>query len=411
MNHETGALSLLKSFLTKACFTVGLCTSAYWSVAKIHQSFSPSQPESARKEEGQTLRDKVESLNRDQNLGTLPSMAQAKPRRVRRILRDAAPVKIVEPAQSPAVAESVVQAAAESPSPSPADAQVQGQEANNGEIPAAEPFYPNPYAYHQQMVEMVREEMARENAAKSGSGAGPNSPAENTLGQPAGGQLIKPTTGGGQVYGGINLGAGGNTIEVKSNLSQQDIQWLLSSSFKASVPSQQIQVAARKADGSAAPNTQVWTSRWDLDEGVKPEASFAIRSSSGGYPVQFEFTINLESNNGTPMPVQFSMKPTTSVAKNDAQNGHPVRVYTFTASEVTFRANTSNSEALKGLSVQLTYDISNGTAVLTGGSFAFQRAAVKTDATQWEIGRAIASTNDQLIVDQFPFSMKLEKSQ
>jgi hypothetical protein len=410
MNHETGLLSLLKAFATKACFTVGLCTTAYWSVAKIHDAMNPSKPESVQKSEGSNLREKVENLSSQNNLGTVPAI-QFNAHPVNRIDRQAAPV-VAEASPSPSpetnAAPANGAASGESPSPSPgADAQLQAQQGNPGEYPVAEPIYPNPYAYHQAMMEMAREEAAREVASKSGSSGGTAGAVEPALGQTATGQLITPPKA--PVYGGINIATGGgNTVEVKSNLTNQDTLWLNGALVKASVLAQQITVSAHRADGSSNPNATVWSNRWNLSEGVKPEATFVIRPGSGSIPVTFDLTFSIETQNQVSEPVSLSVKPTDSKASNDVTNPK-LRIYTFRVPELKVRSGTTKEETVTAVTVHIVLDTTSGAAVFAQGSFSFTRSGIKTDTNPWSASQQTSGAAEQLTVDQLPFSMKLEK--
>ncbi|MBS1957915.1 MAG: hypothetical protein JST80_00440 [Bdellovibrionales bacterium] len=408
MNAQKGALALLKDFLIKAVFTVGLCTTAYYSVVKAHQTLFPAKP-SLTQGEQTSLRDKVDSLDQNQNLGTIPQGQFTEARPMKANLN-----KVVEataeasPAASP-VNNMIIQAAVEtavnaSPSPSPGEAQVQAQE----EV-AQNPYGYYPYGYNPygQYGDNSGGDGSASKDRKDSKSATSDSTNPDQYG--IGGQLIVPPKG--PVLGGVDISNSGNTVNVTSNLNSQDIQWLISLPIKASVPMAQIPVNGHKPDGSAVQDYQASSTIWNLERGL-PElgSTFTIRPNTGGggAPVQIDVMIQTQTLNSTPMPIAFSLRPTESNAKNDFVNGQAVRVYTFHAPD---QVVNNNKDTLLGMTVTLTVAINGANPTLLSGGFTFNRADAKTTSTQWDPSRSPASMNDWITADLLPFQMKLEKSQ
>ncbi len=392
----------------KAVFTVGLCTSAYWSLVKTHQSLFGGVPAAApavSSSDAMVLSGSGKLVH-DRSLGG-GQAADVKNAEVEAsaALAPTAPVEVI--AAATATSE-VTPTPAEDP-----NATVQGQAQGQAQTEeSAHPYAISPPIYP---VPVFPQDGAN-NSGQSGNANRDGTAARSDLTADAG-MLGGPMQGGmpaaspsGPIRGAIDISQnGGPSVEFKSNLTSTDVQWLLSSPLKATVPQTLYSVTGKNQDGSDLPaETKVSSTRWSFREGIKSEASFVVRPSSGVAPVVFDVQLKLlTSNQGVEQPIQMTLRPFESIAKSEVINGRPMRVFSFKINDVSLGYE---NESAGYIQAQLSYEIQNGSYQFVGGSFGFIRKQVKISTQAWDPARQPASNDPWIVVDQLPLTIQLEKS-
>lgn len=405
MNTQLGLLSFTKAFLSKAIFSVGLCTVGYFTVSQWEARKEPSAGTAAAirsQEESQSL---ASGLNSPDSIGAgAPSQFQ--------VISHSVPA--VTPVESPSVTDSSnantseVASAQPSASPNasetPADAAASGeavvQAYDQGVLPIAQPF----------SIWPPSEESAQVTPPQTNDSQ--NSGVWTPPGPQQGGMPARPSAGGGRVGGGVFVGVDPNQ-SATSNLTEQDTRTLFATVVRASVQAQQIPVTGKNSDGSdlAAPNNTVSSNRWNWNMGLKPEVNFVIRpSGSQSAPVLMDVQLQiLTHNEGVEYPLSLQLRPQNSQAQSEVRDGKAVRVMTFQFAEQNVSVN-GTSESLKNIQLQLVYDLSTGAPQLNEGSLSWVRNQVKISSLAWDPSRVPASDNTWFVADQVPLSIRLEKS-
>ncbi len=135
----------------------------------------------------------------------------------------------------------------------------------------------------------------------------------------------------------------------------------------------------------AAPATVSFPrSRWSLTQGILSAATVSAQAIAGAIPVRFAVTFTLQGVSGANTPVSLSLTPNAvnSVPMVTTAQGQQ-KIYEFDF------ANTSTSAAgqLKNLHVKLIYVVTQGGAVLQGGSYLqFERTGFESMTTPWSPG-------------------------
>jgi len=142
--------------------------------------------------------------------------------------------------------------------------------------------------------------------------------------------------------------------------------------------------------------------RWSMNEGLKREAQFVIKST-GGTSLEFDLNFKIQNTAMAEENVSLTARPTEVLVHNELKDSKNYRVIEFKFADLNVRG-----ETIKQVQVEMVYEITeNGLVLNSVSNFSFSRNAVKVAVSKWEQD---AQTNVFLIADELSFSMSIEKS-
>ncbi len=191
--------------------------------------------------------------------------------------------------------------------------------------------------------------------------------------------------------------------------------------------------AGDAASCSSSISTPVHSLRWSMDEGLRKDVSFVIKSI--GPSLQFDINFKIQKSATVEESVQLQLSPLNIFVSNESKNGKNFRKIDFHFADFPVRG-----ESMKNVHASMLFEVTDsGLVPTTDSSFTFSRSKASVSLAKWDpsstpfinpmdtpvfadngvpgsvwnepLNRTpAAEIPSYLIVDELDFSIKVEKS-